>query len=288
MDKFSDNLLLIADSGSTKTDWFLLDSNTPLRHFSTQGLNPFHQSEEVMLDIVKGELYVEASQTCPCISDVGTIRFYGAGCRGEAIETMGNVLSEVFPRCTMIIVGSDLHAAAHALCGNDEGIACILGTGANSCLYDGKTIVNNVSPLGYILGDEGSGAVLGKLFLNALFKGNMPEALRKEFLEQQGLTIDDIIRKVYREPMANRWLASLSPFIHEHLYVEEVKSLVVNNFVEFFRKNIDHYERPDLPVGAVGSVAFYYREQLEEAARICGYTLGKVMKSPFGDIASKL
>ena len=171
-------------------------------------------------------------------------------------------------------------AAAHAVCGTEEGIACILGTGANSCLYDGVKIVRNVSPLGYILGDEGSGAVLGKLFINALFKGDMPENLRTEFLELSGFTLDDIIRRVYREPMANRWLASLSPFIHSHLDSRQVNDLVVANFVDFFKKNVDHYSRKDLPVGAVGSVAYYYKEQLEEAAMRCGYRLGRIVKNP--------
>lgn len=285
MTNTSDHLLLTADSGSTKTDWCLVENGTPLWRFHTQGINPFHQSEEVIYGIIREEFFDKASLSSPRLSSVSAIRFYGAGCRGEAEETVRKVLCEVFPFCTDIIVGSDLLAAAHALCGKEEGIACILGTGANSCLYDGEKIVSNVSPLGYILGDEGSGAVLGKLFINALFKGDMRDGLREEFLRQHDVTLDDIIRKVYREPMANRWLASLSPFIHAHIQEEGVKKLVVSNFVDFFRKNIDHYRRSDLPVGAVGSVAFFYREQLEEAARSCGYKLGKVMKSPFENLS---
>lgn len=280
MEDFKEPLVLVADSGSTKTDWCLFSDGKTIVRFSTQGINPFHQGEDTIRDIVGKELHAAIDGAVGLLSQVSSIRFYGAGCRGEAADRLRSILLEAFPGCSDVFVGSDLMAAAHAVCGTEEGIACILGTGANSCLYDGVKIVRNVSPLGYILGDEGSGAVLGKLFVNALFKGDMPENLRTEFLELSGITLDDIIRRVYREPMANRWLASLSPFIHSHLDSWQVNDLVVANFVDFFKKNVDHYCRKDLPVGAVGSVAYYYKEQLEEAAMRCGYRLGRIVKNP--------
>ena len=280
MEDFKEPLVLVADSGSTKTDWCLFSDGKTIVRFSTQGINPFHQGEDTIRDIVGKELHAAIDGAVGLLSQVSSIRFYGAGSRGEAADCLRSILLEAFPGCSDVFVGSDLMAAAHAVCGTEEGIACILGTGANSCLYDGVKIVRNVSPLGYILGDEGSGAVLGKLFINALFKGDMPENLRTEFLEHTGITLDDIVRRVYREPMANRWLASLSPFIHSHLDSRQVNDLVVANFVDFFKKNVDHYCRKDLPVGAVGSVAYYYKEQLEEAAMRCGYRLGRIVKNP--------
>ena len=280
MTSMENKYILIADSGSTKTDWVVAcEGKASVRCF-TQGINPFHQVQSQIMDILKFELLATLATHNISISLVTSIRFYGAGCRGEGVTIIQSVLESVFINASTIIVRSDLMAAAHALCGNHEGIACILGTGANSCLYDGNEIVSNVSPLGYILGDEGSGAVLGRIFLNALFKGNLPRDMKDDFFHYSGMTMDDIIRRVYREPMANRWLASISPFIHSHLFDKRIKNLVVGNFVDFFRKNVDHYKRNDLKVGAVGSVSYYYQEQLSDAAEQCGYRLGRIIKSP--------
>lgn len=276
---------LVVDSGSTKTDWCVCVDGKQVCRCTTQGINPFHQTDSTIYNIIGEELKpkLRAAFTSLSIGEpsVRSIRFYGAGCRGAAIDNLKGILRSAFAEATDVEVGSDLLAAAHAVCGSDEGIACILGTGANSCLYDGEKIVANVSPLGYILGDEGSGAVLGKLFVNGLFKGDVPATLRDEFLETTGQTLDDIIRRVYREPMANRYLASISPFIHSHIDCKEVRDIVVSNFMNFFRLNVDHYERKDLAIGAVGSVAFYYRDELTEAAQLCGYKMGKIIKSPF-------
>lgn len=289
MENMELRLRMIVDSGSTKTDWLVgCEDGQFVCRCSTQGINPFHQSESDIAGIVERELMPQLSAELAKAGldqhQIGSIRFYGAGCRGEAIGQLHNVLTLRFPSASEILVGSDLLAAAHAVCGDSEGIACILGTGANSGLYDGREIVSNVSPLGYILGDEGSGAVLGKLFVNGMFKGDIPAEVREEFLATTGQSLDDIIRRVYREPMANRYLASLSPFIHAHLECKEFSELVVRNFMDFFRLNVDHYGRNDLPVGAVGSVAFYYKDQLAEAAHRCGYTLGKIMAKPFESV----
>lgn len=276
---------LVVDSGSTKTDWSVRVDGKQVCRCTTQGINPFHQADAEISRIIEEELkpglQAALSEQHILYPSVRSIRFYGAGCRGAAIESLEGILRSAFPETVEVAVGSDLLAAAHAVCGEGEGIACILGTGANSGLYDGKRIIANVSPLGYILGDEGSGAVLGKLFINGLFKGDVPSSIREEFLATTGQTLDDIIRRVYREPMANRYLASISPFIHSHIDCKEVRDIVMRNFVDFFRLNVDHYGRKDLLVGAVGSVAYYYREELNEAARFCGYRMGKIVKSPF-------
>lgn len=281
-------LKMIADSGSTKTDWCVCNGNRIVCRCATQGINPFHQTRETIAEIAGTELQTTLD---PALKKAGysrssicTVNFYGAGCRGAAINTMHDILCGTFPHAGSITAGSDLLAAAHAVCGTDEGIACILGTGANSCLYDGKEIRQNVPPLGYILGDEGSGAVLGKMFVNAMFKGGIPAEVRKEFLAATQQTLDDIIQRVYREPMANRYLASMSRFIHEHLDRKEIRELVVANFKDFFHRNVDHYNRKDLKVGAVGSIAFHYSDLLAEAADSCGYEMGRIVKNPIDAI----
>ena len=268
-------MILIADSGSTKTDWAVVDNGRMVVAMSTQGINPFHQNSEIIGDVIEEELLPKMGNIEP-----EGIFFYGSGCREDKVEMMCDILGRAFPQCGKIEAQGDLLAAARAVCGEHEGIACIMGTGANSCLYDGKWVVQNTPPLGYILGDEGSGAVLGKLFVNALFKGQLPSELKDEWLEETGLSLNIIINKVYREPLANRFLASTSRFIHQHLSVEPLERMVVYNFREHFRRNVNQYGRKDLTVGAIGSVAYYYREQLQKAATVEGYTLGKVMRSP--------
>ena len=268
-------MILIADSGSTKTDWAVVDNGRQVVAMSTQGINPFHQDAENIATVIEEELLPKMGNIEP-----EGIFFYGSGCREDKVEMMCGILGKAFPQCARIEAQGDLLAAARAVCGEREGIACIMGTGANSCVYDGNRVVENTPPLGYILGDEGSGAVLGKLFVNALFKGQLPSELKDEWLEETGLSLNIIINKVYREPLANRFLASTSRFIHQHLSVEPLARMVVYNFREHFRRNVNQYGRKDLTVGAIGSVAYYYREQLQKAATVEGYTLGKVMRSP--------
>ena len=270
-------MILIADSGSTKTDWCLTASEAiPLR-MSTQGINPFFQTDEQICGILFDELL---PQIPPVSVDlIKEVHFYGAGIRPEMREWMNGILSKAFPKA-IIKVESDLLGAAHALFGHGEGIACILGTGSNSGLYDGQSIIANTPPLGFILGDEGSGAVLGKLFLGSLCKGLMPNGLLEDYLKETQQEVSDIIQAVYRQPLPNRYLARTSRFIHSHIHVEEVRKLVVNNFRAFFKRNIVQYGRRDLPVGAIGSVAWYYQEELKEAAQMEGFLVDRVLQSP--------
>ena len=247
-------MILIADSGSTKTDWMLLHSSNPqLKHeviatFHTQGITPIHQTAGDIRQILEQELMPQFS-TFPRAALIHSgilettvfqnlnIFFYGSGCTPEHVPMMVQLFNEeLSPKS--VEVHSDLMAAARALCQHEAGIACILGTGANSCLYDGEKIVQNTPALGYILGDEGSGSVLGRMFLNAIFKNPDFADIRNEYLETAKLTQADIIKKVYREPMANRWLASLAPFIHDHLSNAHVHQLVIDNFCNFFSRNI--------------------------------------------------
>ena len=272
---------LIADSGSTKTDWVLIDGTTVVARYLTQGINPFHQSENDILTILRLELLPQLpSDRLQATDDALQIYFYGSGVRPELEPLMRRLLTEVFPHSEVVSAHGDLLGAARAVCGNSPGVAAILGTGANSGLYDGTRIVQNTPPLGYILGDEGSGAVLGERFLNALYKGFLPATLLEAFEQDQQMDMATVISRVYRQPMANRFLASLSPFISSHLGVPEVSQLVVDNFRSFFRRNVVQYQHPELPVGFVGSVAYYYQRQLQEAAAVEGFTVGSILKSP--------
>ena len=287
-------MILIADSGGSKTDWALVSLPTDTHKYvlkvRTQGLNPFHQSKDVILKALEEELmpalYKAAEQNGTFSKEydiaekVTQIAFYGAGCTRALSPIVGKALATAFPSAS-IKVESDLLGAAHAVCGHEEGIACILGTGANSCLYDGEQIVANIPPLGYILGDEGSGAVLGKMLLNGIFKGDLSAEIRDLYLEWSGLTYPEIIDKVYRQPLANRFLASSSKFIKENLQYAELEGLVRYNFDTFFKKNILKYTVSSIRViSAVGGIASAFEEQLRASADSFGYQVGKVLSSP--------
>ncbi len=288
-------MILIADSGGTKADWTLLHSPYPTKweviaSFQTQGINPIHQTPEDIRKILGQDLMSQLSTfsraalinskalEVPLLSQM-SVSFYGSGCTPAYVPMMKQRLAEFFVS-ENIEVQSDLMAAARALCQHEPGIACILGTGANSCLYDGQNIVQNTPALGYILGDEGGGAVLGRLFMNAIFKNPEFADIRDSYLAESKLTQDVIINKVYREPLANRFLASTSLFIQQHLDNPLLRNLVIQNFRQFFRSNIVPYQRPDLSVHFVGSMAYHYQELLVEAAEAEGFHIGKVMKSP--------
>ena len=211
---------------------------------------------------------------------VTQIYFYGAGCTKSLSPIVGDALVMAFPSAS-VKVESDLLGAAHAVCGHEAGIACILGTGANSCQYDGEQIVANIPPLGYILGDEGSGAVLGKLLLNGIFKGDLPTEIRDLYLEWSGLSYPEIIDKVYRQPLANRFLAGISRFIKDNLQHTELEALVEYNFDNFFKKNILKYKSsPIRTISAVGGIAAAFEPQLRASANRFDYQVGKVIASP--------
>ena len=270
-------MYLIADSGSTKTDWCLCNQGTVLQNIQTQGINPYHQSEEAIETVLREELLPQLSlQKGTRLS----ITFYGSGCANDtACNRIKEALTKVLDTKD-VTIHSDLLGAARALCGHQEGIACVLGTGSNSCLYNGKEIIANTPPLGYILGDEGSSAVLGRHLVGNCLKNQLPEALRDEFLTEYQLTQEIILEKVYRQPLANRFLASLTPFLSKHKEVPEIHNLLVDSFVDFFVRNVKQYRRPWLPIHFVGSIANAFSSELKEAAESLGMELGTIMRSP--------
>lgn len=260
----------IADSGSTKCEWIFGDGDRILR-LRTAGINAVQQSPDAIRAVL-AEL--------PPLDGVEELRFYGAGCGDsfpEASAVLRRELAARFGPGTAIGLGSDLLGAARALFGRGEGIACILGTGSNSCHCRGGEIVANVPPLGYVLGDEGSGAVLGRNLVNGIFKGAIP--LREEFLRTFALTYAGLIRRVYREPAANRFLASFAPFIRAHLDCAPVREMVVRSFGEFAARNLSGYPA-GLPVAFVGGVAAHFEEPLREAKAAAGREVVRIVCSP--------
>lgn len=267
-------MILIADSGSTKTDWSLVDKGQLVQQVYTKGTNPFFQSEE--------EISTEISEVLlPQLGNrtVEAVYFYGAGCGfPDKIALVTRAIAQHIS--AHIEVATDMLAAARGLCGHNPGIACILGTGSNSCYYNGKDIVDNVSPLGFILGDEGSGAVLGKLLVGDVLKNQTSPALKEKFFSEVNLTPGEIIDRVYRQPFPNRFLASLSPFLVANLHEPEIHELILNSFMAFFKRNVMQYDYRNNPVHIIGSVAYHYKEILTEAAQKSDITLGTIIQSP--------
>lgn len=272
-------MILVADCGSTKIDWCVLNNDKLEKQIFTCGMNAVMLTEEEMRNRICQELMPELNDVA---EKINAVYFYGAGC--ISAEVCGNVAKAIkanISSAETVEVYSDLLAAARALCGHKPGIACILGTGSNSCLYDGTGIAANVSPLGFILGDEGSGAVLGKLFLGDVLKNQLPADITAQFLSEYDLDLLGIIRRVYREPQPNRFLASVTPFISKHIDVPAIHNLVLGAFTAFFRRNVMQYTgATEHPVNFVGSIAHYFRPVLEEAAKATGCTIGTILKSP--------
>lgn len=268
-------MILIADSGSTKTDWCVVLDGTPIKRITTKGINPFFQSEEEIQQELTISLFPQLPERT-----VNSVYFYGAGCTPEKASILRRAIADSLSVVGNIKAHSDMLAAARGLCGHEAGIACILGTGSNSCFYNGEDIVNNISPLGFILGDEGSGAVLGKLLVGDILKNQLSPAIKEAFLKQFDLTAPEIIDRVYRQPFPNRFLASLSPFIAQHLEEPAIRALVFNSFTAFLRRNVMQYDYEKYPVHFIGSVAACYKEILQEAALETGIRIGKILQSP--------
>ena len=272
---------LIADSGSTKTDWALVENGNVALRVKTQGMNPLVMTEDVILRLLRDELL-------PALSDrPERVEFLGAGCRGKGLERMKATLQEVFGPACSVSVHSDLEGAAVALFGKTEGIACILGTGSNSGVWDGKTLVANTPSMGYVLGDEGGGVSLGRRLLSDVCKQQLPETLSRTFWSESGLSVDEIIEQVYRGATPNRFLASHAPFLLAHRREPAVANLLTEEFERFFRRNVCVYARPDLPVSFVGGIACVFREEVEAAARRCGLQPVQFLQAPMEGLVSR-
>lgn len=268
-------MILIADSGSTKTAWSVCEKGKLIASLSTQGMNPYFQPVDEIRREIESSLY-------PAIAsyDIEEIYFYGAGCAfAKQEEMLKEAFAPYIPARTEVY--SDLVGAARSLCGRESGIACILGTGSNSCLYDGRSVIQQVSPLGFILGDEGSGAVLGKLLVGDCLKQQLPQEICRKFMEQYDLTPALLLERIYKQPFPNRFLAHLSRFLLENIDEPAIYNLVYNSFRSFFVRNVMQYDGYDKqPIHFTGSVAHYYKEVLKAAASSLHLTLGKIEQTP--------
>lgn len=275
--------ILLADSGSTKTDWILTcDDNKLYQRFHTTGLNPCILDNNDISNILRTELIPRIVS-----NTISEVRFYGAGCRGEAAQRMSECLRDVIG-AERVIVESDLLGAARILCHDAAGIVCILGTGSASCHYDGQFIVQQVPSLGFILGDEGSGAVLGRKLIGYIYKNGADDALVAAFQQKYNLTVDRVIESVYRQPAPNRFLANFTHFISEHIEHPDLQRLVHNEFDCFFKKNIHAYAVSQMgnriPLYFVGSIADVFRKQLHEVASQNGYQIDCIVRHPLDAI----
>ena len=280
---------LIIDAGSTKMEWILMKENVVKSRFMTEGFNPNYsdrQCLENIINLVETRLIESPNNDCPVSrrdesTSLQAMHYYGTGCGNpQNCQMIKEVFQNHFPNAE-IHVTHDLMAACHAVLGHEKGIACILGTGSNACVYDGEKLVDKAVSLGYLVGDEGSGMHIGKEVLRAYFYGFMPEDLRRQFEAKYHLELKDFIQHLYHEAQPSKYLASFAEFAGEykaHPYVQGLVKGCFKAFVEAFILRFD--ECRSLKVGFVGSVAYYFNDALEETLADCGLTLGKVLKAP--------
>lgn len=270
-------MILIADSGSTKTDWCLMARNGHRRECQTEGINPFQQDKEAIYNTVSNVLLPQLARDL-WAGPITNVYFYGAGCTPEKREVVRGAIQPCF-RHAEIEVESDMLGAARALFGRERGIACILGTGSNSSLWDGEKFVQSVPALGYVLGDEGSGAVLGKRIAADMLKNQLGEEWKEKFLERFSTSQAEIIENVYRRPFPNRYLAQFAVFAKENIEQAEIRELVKEHFRQFVTRNLRQYHGTE-SVGFVGSIAYHFEEVLREVVESEGYRIDKIMRSP--------
>jgi len=275
-------MILVADSGSTKCDWILIDSQSNQHKTNSMGFNPFfHDADLVYSKLMENDLFIEYR------NQVSEVYFYGAGCSSEARNTIiANGLKRVFSSADTVQVDHDLKGAALATSQGDKGISCILGTGSNSCYFDGTHVIEKVPALGYILGDEGSGSYFGKILLSEWLYHRMPAELAENFGKEYNLTKEGIFEAVHHKADPNVYLASFSPFISKHIDHPYFKEMVYDGLDKFVNIHVLCYENyKDVPVHFVGSIAYYFKEVLQKVALKYSFTVGKIEKRPVEPLA---
>jgi glucosamine kinase len=272
-------MILVADSGSTKTEWKVIKEGVPQESIFTAGINPFFLSGKEIYHLLKTELNSLSGYS------FSKVYYYGTGCNSAAKENTVKDSIKQFLSLDEIFVGSDLLAAAHALCMNRPGIACIIGTGSNSCYYNGSVIVSNVSPLGYILGDEGGAAVIGRKLVSGVLKKQVPQTVIDSFFDTYKITPAEILENVYMKPFPNRFLGQFARFISSNIHIPELQEIITSSFEDFIRRNILQYpESRVLPIHFTGSIAYYFRPFLEDLLIKNKLQPGKVTLSPMADL----
>jgi len=276
-------MYLIAESGSTKCDWICLDSNgVEANRFYTMGFNPFFHSAEFIQEELSSDLKIRE-----IVGSVEQIYFYGAGCSSEELkDIIKEGLHRVFPNATLS-VDHDLVAAAYSTYSGKPEVACILGTGSNSCYFDGESVREEVPALAYILGDEGSASYLGKKLIAAYLYNKLPEELHKAFEEKYDLTKADIFNRVYNQPHANVYLAGFGRFVGKHSEHPFLINMVREGFQDFIETHVLCFEEaPQAEINFVGSVAYHFQDLLDEVLKQKGLTLGKVVGKPVDGLVS--
>lgn len=272
-------MIIVADSGGSKIDWRLLRKDGTIAQTQSPGFNPYYQPIEHLKDILKDSLLPVA------IEPVTKIFFYGTGVSSEKNQ---RIIQEAFLthfKDAQIEVGWDLLAAARALCGREPGIACILGTGSNSCLYNGEKIIGNVANLGWILADEGSGTSLGKKLIFDRFRKKMPAKLEEQFNARFPWSREEVLEKVYQQEKPGAFLASFAKFIFQHLKEPYCYQLVYDSFSEFYENNVMKYENyQNLKVHFTGSIAFYFSDVLRQVANDKGITVKNILEGPIAGL----
>jgi len=269
-------MILIADSGSTKTDWRIIDNPDRVFQVFTEGLNPHYQAQDEIIALLRKSVM---ENKLP--KTVKKIFYYGAGCSSnEKNGVIKDALNKVF-EVDQINVDSDMLGVARAVCGRRQGIVGILGTGSGSCIYDGEKIVRQVPSLGYILGDEGSGAHIGKLLLADFLRGALPDNIMRKFNKHFDADKEEILHRINKGPFPSRYLASFTKFVHQHLYDGHIQKLVRASFGEFIEQYIFPYHaNKHIPVRFCGAIAFYFEDILRLALNEHGLVAGHIVEAP--------
>jgi len=275
-------MILIADSGSTKTDWRLMANDEEISQVKTKGFNPYYQQLDEMIAEIESQLIPSLDP-----SSVQTIHFYGAGCStAERQDKIRSALNPYFANTT-IHVQSDLIGAARALSGNKPGIVCILGTGSGSCRYDGEKIAENIPSLGFVLGDEGSGAWLGKKMVTDYLRGHMPKKTIESINQQLKIDKETILEHVNHKPMPSRYLAGFAKFISDNADQTYFYQLLFDSFTGFAKNYIIRYRNFEkFSCHFIGSVAFHNQEILNQVARYLGFRIGNIIQSPIDGLTT--
>ncbi len=275
-------MIVIADGGSTKTNWCLINEYGRKILFNTEGYNPYFSKEDYIIDSLNNSLPDNLEK-----EKLTKVYYYGAGCSTEVnVQIVKTAMSAVFTNAE-IFVGHDLLASCRALLGNEAGFAAILGTGTNTCIYDGKDISLNIDSLGYFLGDEGSGSYIGKRILADYMKGFMPKKLSSIFFETYGLSNEDIFDNIYNKPLPNRFCASFSKFIYDNKdkFEDYTFNTVDYAFTAFFENLVIHYPNyKSYKLNCVGSVGYNFRDILSVVSDRYEMGVGKIIRSPIDDL----
>lgn len=268
---------LIADSGSTKTDWRLVASNGETHQIQTDGLNPYYQNTAQMVATLQAQLLPELKTGV-----VTNVFFYGTGCTGSTVnDTVADALRTVLPALQQVEVDSDMVGAARATNGHQAGITCILGTGSNACCYDGERITRGIQSLGFWLGDEGSGGYLGKTLVRDFFQQRLPTELHDAFGARYNLDRLTLLDHAYKKPFPNRYFAAFTPFLTDHLSHSHIATLVTDAFVLFLETYVKRFpESETWLVHFVGSIAHHFAQPLHQAIQQTRLTMGTVLKAP--------